>query len=256
MNKMLTPNGGVPLKLTDIAYMQDAIRNAFEGLLNGLGKNGNVRVAGCVLSDSVASSGNRKVTWTAGWIALHGEIFVVPSGTIDSVPNEMALWWKIVRVDEAIVTLENGEKAAKRQRSYAVLVSEDAKDELSVADETLRNLSDSINAQTRKQFETYFSRPTPNMMLPRLTVINYPDGSRTVELIGGATENVQLQDGELSRYQGYLSFEGLGIIGDSAKDRLSTCVIRGYDNVITIFNPDGTRLQTMPVGVIKLVIRD
>lgn len=257
MNKMLNPDGGVPLKLTDIAYMQDAFRNALEGLLRGFGKGGNVRIAGCVVTRLVLTTGEVIVNWSSGWLALHGEIFVVPSGSLNVERND-TLYWKIVRVEEAVVTLENGDKKAKREKSYATLVTKDSSDETSVADEQLKNLSDSINDTTTivKNVETYVNRPHPGLLKPRLTITDYSDGSRGIELVGAASEQVQLIDGELARYRHYVSFEGVGTILDTSRDSMSICIIRGSDNIITVFNPDGSRLQALPVGAIKLVIRN
>ena len=228
MNKMLNPNGGVPLTLTDLAYMQSATFDAFKSVLNAFSKGtGNVRLAGCVVSWEDISRAAKKVSWTAGYVGLHGEVFPVSAGSLDSVEESTALYWKITRVQEAQVTLENGQQAARRERSYATLVPESLKDDNSVKDAELKDMAEYIQGTMQgvsKQLNA--SNPAVDgVVLPRIMRTNYPDGLLSYTFAAATMKGITLPDNVFCDADTEESFEMIGIIRDLDTDVLSLCTI-------------------------------
>lgn len=262
MNKMLNPNGGVFLKLTDLAYMQDAIRDAFKSVLNAFSNgSGNVRLAGCVVTRQDIGGEKEKVTWTSGWVALNGEVFTVSAGNIVSVDKGAALYWKITRVQEAVITLANGEQGARRERSYATLVTEGQKDDQSVADVSVKVLGDYMMEYAEKKkvvtsVETYIDGEKPGLVLPAIYLIDYPDGSDAVTLIGATTGEVTLSGGLLCKYRGGGNFDGVGTILDNSNNSIKVCSIIGNNSEVRVYQADGSPVTTLPQGVIKMVQRN
>lgn len=242
MNKMLNPNGGVPLKLTDIVYMQDAVRESFKALLNAFStEDGNARLAGCVVTRQDTSDGNEKISWTAGWIALHGEIFSVASGEIASTEKGTFLYWKITRVQEAVVTLGNGEQGARREKSYATLVVESLKDDTSVSDNEVLSVLHYVSIpKASKKLDVYIDSVNEGLVLPSVTLTTYQDGSTGIVLAGPTISEVTLSGGLYVKYRESVSFQGLGFITDVNDNVYSAVMIQANNGNIYLKNVDGT----------------
>ena len=75
MNRLLTPNGGMPLQLDDLRFLQDAYREGFKGLLHEFAKaqNGNIILSGCEVTDNGATR-----SLSEGFIMLDFEVLYVP----------------------------------------------------------------------------------------------------------------------------------------------------------------------------------
>lgn len=79
MNKLITPNGGMPLELDDLRFMQDAYHDGFKGIIYEFAKanNGNIILGGC----EVVDSGNGTFEVSEGYIMLDYEVLYVPAVT-------------------------------------------------------------------------------------------------------------------------------------------------------------------------------
>lgn len=77
MNRLkTTDNGGFPLELDDLRWMDDGYRDAFKMLCNVLGDN-------FIISGfEVDGFGTNSTTWAAGIVVLNGELFRVDASTI------------------------------------------------------------------------------------------------------------------------------------------------------------------------------
>lgn len=253
MNKMLTPNGGVPLKLTDIAYMQDAIRNAFEGLLNGISTDGNIRLAGCEVTRQEVSGGNEKITWTSGWVALHGEVFIVASGDIASVPNGTKLFWKITRLPEAEITLANGEKGARREKSYAVLVPESLKDEQSVNDAELYTVGKQVlrsNTQLTTKRDIEIKDKAKGLVTAYMSYNSSPLGYKSIVAMFYGQSVTDLTNGKLCGYTSDIPMDGcyMTCIQESRGigERLIPCILRLYKKEVKLYDMKGQAITNIP----------
>ena len=79
MNKLLTPNGGMPLEGDDFRWEQDAIREAMKGMLHyyALPTSGHLILSGCAIS---FAAGNASVT--EGYVCINFEVCYVPAHTV------------------------------------------------------------------------------------------------------------------------------------------------------------------------------
>lgn len=77
MKKLNTFTGGHPLRLDDIAHLQDGVIDALKGVVNGLGANNqNLILQGCV------TSGFAPISLSAGYIYFNGEVYPVDAQTL------------------------------------------------------------------------------------------------------------------------------------------------------------------------------
>lgn len=246
MNKILNPNGGVPLTLTDLVYMQSATFDAFKSVLNAFSNGtGNVRLAGCVVSWADTSRAAKKVSWTAGYVGLHGEVFPVSAGTLDSVEEGTVLYWKITRVQEAQVTLENGQQAARRERSYATLVPESLKDDASVKDNDLKELAYYLKESVKPVVTVYPAKSyTPNVVGAVATKYFYNYGLTVYQAAAVVVAEATLTDGVLCEFDsmqyGFLS----GIIYTEGKP-LKACIIGLIDNKMKLYDVSGNAITSL-----------
>lgn len=238
MNKLLNPDGGVPLKLTDLVYMQSATFDAFKSLLNAFSKGtGNVRLAGCVVSKQ-----SQTVSWTAGFIGINGEVYPVTEGSIETAET---LYWKITRIQEAQVTLENGQQAARRERSYASLVPESQKDDNSVKDNVLKDLNYYIQELAKPKITINSAKSyTANVVGAIATQYNYNYGLIVYQAAAVVTSETTLPDGVLCEFEsmqyGFLS----GVIYADGKP-LKACIIGLIDNKMKLYDVTGSPITSL-----------
>lgn len=77
MNQLLTPNGGMPLELDDLRFLQDAYKDGFKAMLFELAKqnNGNMVLGGI----EVTPDGSGGFNTSEGYVMLDYEVFYVPA---------------------------------------------------------------------------------------------------------------------------------------------------------------------------------
>lgn len=94
MNKLITNiNGGFPFVLEDIRFEQQAVRDAFTGLLSAWGINpaDSFIISGC---ESVLNGSNYDIS--AGWISLNGEILQVDAHSVAATLSGGAVhYWSV-----------------------------------------------------------------------------------------------------------------------------------------------------------------
>ena len=93
-----TDNGGLPFVLDDIRFEQEAVREAFLGLVTswGVTSSDSYTLSGCV----VTAGGGGTYNITAGYIALAGEIFKVDAQTTAAVPFGEFLQWEVEETND------------------------------------------------------------------------------------------------------------------------------------------------------------
>lgn len=79
MNKLLTPNGGMPLYLDDLAFLDGEMRDGFKAILSEIAEanNGNLILGGCTLTETPTAA-----TLSEGYVMLGYEVFYVPGNTV------------------------------------------------------------------------------------------------------------------------------------------------------------------------------
>lgn len=94
MNKIKTHEGGQPLFLDDVAFMDNAVRETFKGLLGMFGNTPGVYLTNLNVTREDPVQGVQVVRWDAGYIALDGEVVKVDAGEI-TVNPELPLYWHV-----------------------------------------------------------------------------------------------------------------------------------------------------------------
>ena len=93
MNKLLTPNGGLPIFLDDLAYTDSAVRDALKGVIFEIAAqySGNMILGGCELTNNGTT-----VTVASGYLLIEYEVcvfagtsFPVASGTTGTFSREL-----------------------------------------------------------------------------------------------------------------------------------------------------------------------
>jgi hypothetical protein len=86
MNKFSPVTGGHPLKLDDLMLMQSAYLSGFMGLVDALSPTGS-----CILKGVKVTTSGSTVTYTDGFVAIAGEVFVVTGSSfpLSSNPSDI-----------------------------------------------------------------------------------------------------------------------------------------------------------------------
>ena len=103
MNKFITTdNGGLPLQLDDLRFIDDSVRNALKGILSAYGID---PADSFILSGCAVTSGFGGVVWdvAAGYISLDGEVLEVTAHSITKtlLPGEKHVWRILTTNDPA-----------------------------------------------------------------------------------------------------------------------------------------------------------
>ena len=89
MNKILFSEGGQPLNLDDLEFMQNSVHNPMKALLSSWG---NCILSGCQIQVDKETSAH---SWTAGYISYNGEVYAVSAGSIEQVEQSASLYWML-----------------------------------------------------------------------------------------------------------------------------------------------------------------
>lgn len=89
MNILLTPNGGMPLELDDLNWIQDSYKEAFKGILHEFSRSkfGNIILSGCIVSDL----GGGNYSLSEGYAMLGYEVVYVPAQNVTHVISALIL---------------------------------------------------------------------------------------------------------------------------------------------------------------------
>lgn len=144
MNKLLFSEGGQPLYLDDLNYLQNSLADSIKGLASPFG---DVVLSGCVIS-----SADNKTSWTTGYLVILGEIYKVEAGSINkSAPP--ALYWKVVRTNEQLETFEDNSENYIYQTGKATLVESIVESDVYVDAKTIRTMDSYLTTYKKKEIE-------------------------------------------------------------------------------------------------------
>lgn len=118
MNRLNINEGGQPLYLDDLDFMQSAFAEAVRGIMSTYG---NVILSGCeVKTSNVEGEVYINYYYNKGYIALNGEVFPVEKGSF-SADKGVTLYWKVVRTEEQKEVFENSSEHNVYQYAKVVL---------------------------------------------------------------------------------------------------------------------------------------
>lgn len=218
MNKLLLSEGGQPLHLDDIAFLQDALSSPIEAIVSSLG---NCILAGCGLS---SKSDNPAHTLLAeGYIAIGGKVYRVDAKDMGTIRGGAELYWELSSVEGEPKSFDDGEEH-NTQRSYkATLISWAG----SVLPEGLVPYR-----STPRLGDDFLRRPTIQAV--------YEGAGRLVEFV------------ELSRYSGIITLAFDNSVGLVTNGYFATLDLKRYElngAVTPIYNTQGKAVQVSnPIG--------
>ena len=102
MNKLLFNEGGQPLHLDDIEFLQEATSSPLEALLSAWG---NCILSGCEITVDKVNSSHR---YSPGYIAFRGKIYRVEGGVLEQVKQDNSFYWLFAQSQEAVKSFEDG----------------------------------------------------------------------------------------------------------------------------------------------------
>lgn len=102
MNKLQFNEGGQPLHLDDLEFLQDATVSPLQSLVTSWG---NCILGGCEITYDKTTHAHH---WTSGYIAYQGSVYRVSAGTIDQVDQADTFFWLFSRTETASKAFEDG----------------------------------------------------------------------------------------------------------------------------------------------------
>lgn len=150
MNKLLFSEGGQPLYLDDLNFMQSSFADSIKGIVSPFG---DVVLSGCNIN-----SDENKTSWTEGYIVISGEIYKVDSGNINK-PVLNALYWKVVRTNDQLETFENNSENYVYQIGKAILVESVGEQDIYADAKTIRNIDSYLMTYRKKEIEFVSQHP-------------------------------------------------------------------------------------------------
>ena len=117
MNKLQFNEGGQPLHLDDLEFLQDATVSPLQSLVASWG---NCILGGCEITYDKTTHAHH---WTSGYIAYQGNVYRVSAGTIDQVDQADTFFWLFSRTETASKVFEDGAEDNTQVVYVAQLVS-------------------------------------------------------------------------------------------------------------------------------------
>ena len=102
MNKLQFNEGGQPLHLDDLEFLQDATVSPLQSLITSWG---DCILGGCEITYDKTTHAHH---WTSGYIAYQGSVYRVSTGTIDQVDQADTFYWLFSRTETASKVFEDG----------------------------------------------------------------------------------------------------------------------------------------------------
>lgn len=102
MNKLLIHEGGQPLHLDDLEFLQEVATSPLQSLISSWG---NCILGGCEITYDKTTSVHH---WNDGFIAYQGSVYRVSAGTIDQVDQADTFYWLFSRTETASKVFEDG----------------------------------------------------------------------------------------------------------------------------------------------------
>lgn len=174
MNKLLFHEGGQPLHLDDLEFLQEAVGSPLSAALTAFG---DCIISGCVIS-SVPDTTPVHYQLSAGYVALRGKVYKVEAQYLGFVHPRLSYYWQVSESDEELKTFEDGSEHHTQRHCIAKLLPWDG----SVFPEGVV----ASYKQTPRLGEDFARRPQVSA--------TYDGSGRIVEFV------------ELSRYSGVLTF--------------------------------------------------
>lgn len=240
MNKLIVHEGGQPLNLDDLDFMQNASRLSLEGILTGFIFSGNINLNLIIVRQATSTS------WLDGYIAISGEVYKVKAGAI-SVSQSTDLFFKKVNNDTTPVSLQNGTVVNIYDESYYTISTEG---DYNIND--IKKLSAIIDSMVTKTSEMHtILSPSPAKENIQITADTYKTGL-IVNLKSKITTTAEVELGETGKIGSFnlnYNFTDTALIikNDGTYEQ---CVLVCRDGSLYLYSYDGVVVTTLYANMI------
>lgn len=117
MNKLQFSEGGYPLHLDDMEFLQDAINSPLHSLIASWG---NCVLGGCEIIYDKSTSAHR---WSDGYIAFEGNVYRVKAGSFDQIDQANTFFWLFTKTEGGAKVFEDGSEHNTQVVYTAQLIS-------------------------------------------------------------------------------------------------------------------------------------
>lgn len=117
MDKLLFSEGGQPLHLDDLEFLQTSVQAPLSSFIAALG---NYIIGGCVVTIDAQS---KTAKWTMGYIAFGGKVYHVAAGSYVMADLSHRLYWVFTSTQGATKVFGDGSEAPTQQLNTATLIS-------------------------------------------------------------------------------------------------------------------------------------
>jgi hypothetical protein len=257
MDKVIINEGGQPLFLEDLKFLQDSAGDAMKGLCKFVcGSYDAAYLSGIAVTstDYVENDKNhRRYDWSDGYIALKGEVYPVAAGSL-SVLLGTNVYWKVVATPSTQRTFKNGSQFNVREIRTVALVSAVADGDTYVAYSAVKPVID-IDSQ---------SITVSGIPSGMGVALNYSQDGNGVRSLNGhiavtGDSNISIPNGLLGTFDfpvGFAVARAIGLAGVDGSTAGGTCktymlyiysAIGGSNETsfVKLFKYDGTPVTSL-----------
>lgn len=149
MNKLLFHEGGQPLYLDDLDFIQSAFAETIKALISTYG---DVILSGCEIVPPVTTGHLTKYSWGKGYIALGGEIYRVDNGSFEG-KSDATLYWKVISKQDQKENFENTTEHNVYEYKYVTLSDVVNTADVYIAKDDVKKIGDVLKNKVSEAFE-------------------------------------------------------------------------------------------------------
>lgn len=254
MNKLLFSEGGQPLYLNDLDFMQSAFSEALRGILSTYG---NVILSGCEILPPDATTGNLTVhSWEKGYMAIEGEVYQVDKGSLSGVENA-TLYWKVVSIEGQKEIFENSSEHYVYQYRKVILTDTVVSGDVYIEKGSMKKIEDILTGKVSNSFEIPMSSKTFDVASNPMTRLTVSKNKSTLycSIYLHSFGTASLTNGLVGRYpvdqlneeeRNMLNQSGVLVLASSAFGEFQTYILDArYEGQIYLRNMDGSPVTSL-----------
>lgn len=260
MNKLLFNEGGQPLYLDDIAFLQSAFSDCIKGMISTYG---NVILSGCSVTYS-----NGKANWEEGYISLNGEIYKVNAGSITAAESDQ-LFWVAKFSEEQKEIFENSSEHNVYQYGIARIETSASESEVYAAKEDVKTMEEILIGKVDKAFESPMKSKYVTISGPGISELKCSQNKSCIHyefsFNSAMSSSISLENG----YWGEISTDGLSrdiilnmpicFMFSFSQRRVGgtpyrkAVIVENNNNKLYFYDINGNEITTLPGGLVGTV---
>lgn len=244
MNKLLFAEGGQPIYLDDLSFLQSSL---FEGFAPFLRNFGNCVLQGC----EVTIIDNNRAKWNAGVVLYNGEIFTVPAGSgVTNSITQSALGLRVVRTPIEPRTFGDGVSRPTHELGTAelTLLFQPRQEEvfMSLFDDNARfvnRMRSFVGGSEDILYKSFAGRTQPKTLVRYV----FPPGLAIIKGTISLSGEHKNTDGWIMSYRPELGeLSGKGMVVSSTLPEGCYVALEGYG--VILYNKNGEKITTIPAN--------